>query len=314
MDRKRKRYRRNRFGLFVFSLPVILLAGILLCLNPDWWYLMTAGLGRDEVSMERTTIPLVSLSVEELQDMENVTLDQSMLLINTEYMLSEDFVAETGEYKHSGVNMNVCILNAYGELSAAVLENTGDKLYVSSGIRDRAKQQQLYEEDPETAMIPGASEHETGLCMDVYVAGFAGDGFLKAEAGQFVNSRCHEYGFIIRYPSYGEDITGIRFEPWHIRYVGQPHADVIYNNRLTLEEYILGLKEGVCYETERYFVIRQKAEDGCLQLPTECESYIISPDNTGCYIVTGKKEVSKIWLIETISDIEQGQSLFLSPG
>lgn len=309
-----KRRKKNRVRLFAISLPVILLAGILLYLRPDWWYLLTAGSGREEVSMESTTIPLVTLSLEELQEKENVTFDQSMLLINTEHLLSEEFVAETGEYKHSGVNMNVCILDAYGELSAAVLEKTGDKLYISSGIRDRAKQQILYEEDPETATVPGASEHETGLCMDVYVAGFAGDGFLKAEAGQFVNSHCHEYGFIIRYPSYGEDITGIRFEPWHIRYVGQPHADVIYNNKLTLEEYILGLNEGICYETERYFVIRQRSKDGMLLVPTGCESYIISPDNTGCYIVTGTKEVSQIWYIETISDIEQGRSPLLSPG
>ncbi len=307
-----KRKRKNRYGLLAFSLPVILLAGILLYLNPDWWYLLTAGSGREEVSIESTTIPLAELSVEELLEMENVTFDQSMLLINTEHMLSEDFVAETGEYKTSGVNMNVCILNAYGELSAAVLEETGDKLYISSGIRDRARQQVLYEEDPETATIPGASEHETGLCMDVYVTGFAGDGFLKAEAGQFVNSHCHEYGFIIRYPSYGEEITGIRFEPWHIRYVGQPHADIIYNNKLTLEEYIVGLKEGICYETERYYIIRQRMEGGTLKVPTGCESYIISPDNTGCYIVTGTKEVSKIRDLETARGINLGHPLYLS--
>lgn len=301
-----KQKRKKRIGLFAISLPVILLAGILLCLNSDRWYLLTAGLFRTEVSMERTTIPLVSLSVEELQERENVTFDQSMLLINTEYMLSEDFAAETGEYKDSGVDMNVCILEAYGALSAAVQEKTGDKLYVSSGIRDREKQQLLYEEDPETATVPGASEHETGLCMDVYVAYFAGDGFLKSAAGQFVNSHCHEYGFIIRYPNYGEKSTGIRFEPWHIRYVGQPHADVIYNNKMTLEEYILGLKEGVCYETERYFIIRQKSEDGCLRVPTGCESYVISPDNTGCYIVTGKKEIAKIRYVTGVGEINFG--------
>ena len=120
----------------------------------------------------------------------------------------------------------------------------------------------------------------------------------------FVNSHCHEYGFIVRYPSYGEEQTGIRFEPWHIRFVGQPHADIIYNNKLTLEEYISELKEGVCYETERYFILRQRAEDGQLLLPTGCESYVISPDNTGCYLVTGKKTVSQIRYVETARGIE----------
>lgn len=291
--------RKNRRRILVVLIPIALLAGVLLFLNPDWWYRLTSDLGRNNISMESSTIPLVELSVEELREKDNVVFDQSMLLINTEFLLSESFAAETGEYKDSGVDMNVCILEAYGELSAAVREQTGDKLYVSSGIRDRAKQQKLYEEDPETATIPGASEHETGLCLDVYVAYFAGDGFLKSEAGQFVNAHCHEYGFIIRYPSYGEKSTGIRFEPWHIRYVGQPHADIIYNNKLTLEEYILSLKEGVCYETGMYYIIRQKEKDGKLLVPTGCKSYIISPDNTGGYIITGTKEVAKVRYVET---------------
>ncbi|MBE5950395.1 MAG: D-alanyl-D-alanine carboxypeptidase family protein [Lachnospiraceae bacterium] len=305
-----RRKQKRKLGLFVFFLPVILIAGILLYLNPDWGYLLTSGLGREKVSIESTTIPLVELSVDELRTMENVTFDQSMLLINTEHMLSENFTAETGEYKQSGVYMNVCILEAYTELSAAVTEKTGDKLYISSGIRDRVKQQKLYEQDPETATVPGASEHETGLCMDVYVTGFAGDGFLKSEAGMFINSHGHEYGFIIRYPNYGEEITGIRFEPWHIRYVGQPHADIIYNNKLTLEEYILEFKEGICYETERYFIIRQRIEEGVLKVPDGCESYVISPDNTGCYFITGKKKVSQIRNIVSTREITLDQPPF----
>lgn len=312
--KRSKTNKKNRNKIPVISLPILILTGVLLLLNPDWRYWLTADLGRNNISMESSTIPLVELSMEELLEKENVVFDQSLMLINTEYMLAESFVAETGEYKDSGVDMNVCILDEYGELSAAVLKQTGDKLYVSSGIRDRKRQQELYEEDPETATVPGASEHETGLCMDVYVAYFAGDRFLKSEAGQFVNSHCHEYGFIIRYPNYGEKETGIRFEPWHIRYVGQPHADIIYNNKLTLEEYILHLKEGVCYETGMYYIIRQKEKDGKLLVPTGCESYIISPDNTGGYIVTGTKEIAKVRYLETSRGIDKGHPPFLSRG
>lgn len=46
----------------------------------------------------------------------------------------------------------------------------------------------------------------------------------------------HEYGFIIRYPKDKTDITGYEYEPWHIRYVGNPQAIYLYNNHLTLEE------------------------------------------------------------------------------
>ena len=293
-----KRKRKKKYTLFVITLPILLVA-VYFAVNPDLWYRFTAGAERQRVSVRESKAVMKERSLTDLQTDGSVQFNQSLLLINTEYMLPEDFVAETGEYKDSGVEMNRCILEAYGVLAAAVKEETGDKLYISSGIRDKEHQQRLYEEDPKTATIPGASEHETGLCMDVYVTYYAGDGFLKSEAGQFVNYSCDEYGFIIRYPSYGEKETGIRFEPWHIRYVGFPHSEIIYNNKLTLEEYIFSLKEGVCYEAEGYLITRQRPVDGKVYVPEGCDSYVVSPYNTGCYIITGKKTVATIKYLET---------------
>ena len=231
----------------------------------------------------------VDVSLDILGADDRVRFDQSLMLINTEYMLADDFLPQVSEYKDTTVYMNDCMISAYASLSAAVKEKTGEKLYVSSDLRTAEEQEALYLEDPLTATVPGASEHQTGLALDVYVAYYSGDGFLKSRSGRFVNSDCHKYGFIIRYPSYGEESTKIRFEPWHIRYVGQPHASVIYNNHITLEEYVLGLDENVWYEIEGYFVCRQRlSEQGTFNLPAEYESCVISPDNTGCYIITVK--------------------------
>lgn len=294
-----KRKRNKGFKLWVIAIPLVLLIAYF-AVKPDRWYLLTAGTGRQEISVKKNKGTMEEYALADMQANESFKFNQSLMLINTDYVLSDDFVAETTEYKDTGVLMNACVPTAYSALTDAVKASTGDKLYISSGIRDRKRQQELYEEDPETATIPGASEHETGLCLDVYVAYYAGDGFLKSEAGQFVNSHCDEYGFIIRYPSYGEKETGIRFEPWHIRYVGFPHSEIIYNNRLTLEEYILSLEEGVCYEANGYYITRQRPRDGKVQVPTGCDSYVVSPDNTGCYIITGKKTVAKIKYLETI--------------
>jgi len=294
-----KRKRKKGSKLWAIAIPLVLLIAYF-AVNPDRWYLLTAGSGRQEISVKKAKVDMAEYALADLQKNELFQFNQSLMLINTEYMLAEEFEAETAEYKDTGVKMNACVPVAYGALVDAVKAKTGDKLYISSGIRDRKRQQELYKEDPETATIPGASEHETGLCMDIYVAYFAGDGFLKSEAGQFVNSHCDEYGFIIRYPSYGEKETGIRFEPWHIRYVGFPHSEIIYNNRLTLEEYIFSLEEGVCYEADGYYITRQRPMDGKVQVPAGCDSYIVSPDNTGCYIITGKKTVARIKYLETV--------------
>lgn len=228
-------------------------------------------------------------TLSELEADERITIDQSMMLINTEYMLDKSFVPDVSEYKDTDVYMNKCMLESYARMSADIIEKFDKKLYVSSDLRSTEEQEQLYLDDPLTATMPGASEHQTGLALDVYVAYFAGDGFIKSPVGRFVNAECWKYGFIIRYPSYGEDETGIRFEPWHIRYVGQPHANIIYNNHLTLEEYILSLEVGQWYEADGYLFCRQAAVDGELSLPESFNSCTISPDNTGYYVVTVQK-------------------------
>ena len=231
----------------------------------------------------------VEYTFAELENDGRVTFGQSLMLVNTQYTLPEKFLPQVSEYKDTTVYMNDCMLSAYASLSAAVTEKTGKKLYVSSDLRSREEQESLYLEMPDTATAPGASEHETGLALDVYVARYSGDGFIKSKAGRFVNSECWKYGFIIRYPAFAEDITGIRFEPWHIRYVGHPHSDIIYNNHLTLEEYILSMEIGEWYEAEGYLICRQAISgQETVILPAEFSHCVVSPDNTGCYIVTVK--------------------------
>lgn len=248
----------------------------------------TQGFFRVPIDVDKTSLGVsCEYSLEELKNDQRVIFDQSLMLVNTEYMLQEGFTPDVLEYKDTTVYMSRCMLDAYASLSAAVRERTGKKLYVSSDLRSAEEQAVLYAEDPLTATVPGASEHQTGLALDVYVAYYAGDAFVKSQAGRFVNSHAHEYGFIIRYPSYGEDVTGIRYEPWHIRYVGHPHSDAIYRNHTTLEEYIESLEIGEWYEIEGYLISRQKISD-MLILPEKFESCVISPDNMGNYIITVK--------------------------
>lgn len=250
-----------------------------------------AGLFRDRADLKEVDEPTVrEKTISELQSAKNVILDQSLMLINTVYMLDDSFIPSVSEYKDTTVFMNDCVLDAFASLSASVKEKFGQKLYVSSDLRDSEEQKELYENDPTTATIPGASEHQSGLALDVYAAYYAGDAFLKSPIGRYVNSHCHEYGFIIRYPSYGEDITGIRFEPWHIRYVGAPHAKIIYGNMLTLEEYILSFELNKWYSYDGYLISRQSADNNTLEIPEEYESCVISPDNTGSYMVTVKQK------------------------
>ncbi|MBM6997781.1 M15 family metallopeptidase [Paenibacillus sp. DXFW5] len=88
--------------------------------------------------------------------------------------------------------------------------------------------------------VPGHSEHETGLAIDVS----GSDGKCAAEScfgdtkeAAWLADHATEYGFIIRYPEGKEDITGYKYEPWHLRYVGKEIAADIGERDITLEEY-----------------------------------------------------------------------------
>lgn len=125
---------------------------------------------------------------------------------------------------------------------------------VTAGYRTRAQQQAILDERTneyvqqgmsrgkarkqaeETVALPGTSEHELGLAVDINAADSA-----NAEANQqvydWLAAHAWEYGFILRYPDGKTEVTGIAYEPWHYRYVGQQTAKAITEGGLVLEEY-----------------------------------------------------------------------------
>ena len=124
---------------------------------------------------------------------------------------------------------------------------------VSAGYRSVAYQQQLFDEQVyayrqdgmtksqataktrQTVADPGASEHHTGLAFDITVPS---QQFSNTKQSVWLAQHCWEYGFIIRYPIDKTNITGIAYEPWHIRYVGVEHSIPMRDEGLCLEEYI----------------------------------------------------------------------------
>lgn len=85
---------------------------------------------------------------------------------------------------------------------------------------------------------PRFSEHETGLALDVMGSNKNYTKFAYTNEYEWVKENAYNYGFIIRYPENKEDITKYIYESWHLRYVGKDVAKYIYDNNLTLEEYL----------------------------------------------------------------------------
>ncbi len=227
-----------------------------------------------------------TVSLDEFLGYDNVSVNESLLLVNEKYKLSENYIPQTVYHQKRNVEMNVCAKESFDELSEAVFGESGETLLISSAYRDFEKQEEIKAEEGGIAQMPGCSEHQTGLALDVFVQNFAGESFIKCEAGQFVNENCGDYGFVIRYPAFGEGDTGITYEPWHLRYVGFPHSKIINNSKMTFEEYIEFFELGKFYTYENYVITRQNTKN--IFVPKIFESAVVSEDNTGAVIITFK--------------------------
>lgn len=242
---------------------------------------------------ERVTVTAVNpetvpVTLDELTEKENVRFDTSLMLISPGHPLPDGFVPELADYRETGVLMEKNTAEAYGALSDAILSDCGTKLYVIASYRTDEEQEAVKDSEGDVAAAVGESEHQAGLALDLAVKGYGGASFLKTGAGKTVNRECFRYGFIIRYPFWGEKETGFSFEPWHVRYVGEPHAEIIMGNRMTLESYLSSLTPDKWYSYDGYLISRQSGEEP--EIPSSFLSLTVSPDNCGCYVITAKTE------------------------
>lgn len=111
-------------------------------------------------------------------------------------------------------------------------------------IRDRSLQENGKEHTERYVARPYFSEHHTGLAIDYIVIrdGKRIEDTDDLQVYERIYRYLYQFGFILRYPVEKENITGIAYEPWHIRYVGKKYASKMYRNNLTLEEYHAILK------------------------------------------------------------------------
>ena len=230
-------------------------------------------------------LAMSTYTYESLTQLENVIADASAMLINGQYTIPEG--AEPALVSYGDKQINACMLEALIRMDQHIYELYGESLSVVSAYRSADHQQDVISTSKgNTAAAVGASEHQYGLGIDIGVEGYGGRSFLKTAIGRHVNNHCYEYGFIIRYPLCTSDVTGITYEPWHIRYVGVPHAEIIYRSGMVLEEYIESLELGSFYLYEGYLISRQHPNS--ILVPDDFSSCTVSFDNTGYCIVTVK--------------------------
>ncbi len=195
--------------------------------------------------------------------MKTITLQHSLIHSGNLILVNAKYPFQGSIQKDTLSSVSEAIPAVFMDSSAAkLLTSLMEKLHgweqiiAVSGWRCAQEQKEIYAASlkengkkytEQFVALPGHSEHETGLAIDLALKqehiDFVCPHFPYTGICQKFRQNAATYGYIQRYPQSKESITGIGHEPWHFRYVGIPHADIIAERGLTLEEYIAFLKQ-----------------------------------------------------------------------
>jgi len=217
-------------------------------------------------TLSSNTASVSSISAEEkaLQTLAADLDSWQLKLVNAKSPLPDGFSIETTKITASyardvGMSFDARAVSNLNAMCAAA-EADGINLLVISSFRTHSKQTSLYynqvdkmrarypnlsdEEIKKKAStvsaFPGTSEHELGLAVDF---NSVEESFEGTEQFRWLKANAEKYGFVMRYAKEKENITGIIYEPWHYRYVGEKHAKKMNELGYCLEEYVEYLKE-----------------------------------------------------------------------
>lgn len=191
------------------------------------------------------------LSNKDIVDLINT--DSINILVNKNFKLPNgyiplDLVVIDVSTTNAGMQLRKEASEALSQMfSAAAIDNIN--LMVGSAYRSYDRQVSIYancvisagkSEADRSCAKAGYSEHQTGLAVDLTntaKACYLKQCFSETTAGIWLKENAYKYGFVLRYTSAKEEITGYKNEPWHYRYIGIIEAKKVHDSGLCLEEY-----------------------------------------------------------------------------
>lgn len=195
--------------------------------------------------------------------MANIKIDRddirrgTLILVNAVYGIGQDTQLQQqipvfADLPHIKMEMEAAL--ALQKLIAFV--DHDNEITGVSGYRKKAEQIRIFEDSllkngreftQTYVALPDHSEHQTGLAIDLAKKqeniDFIRPEFPSDGSFQRFRSLAALAGFVERYPAGKEHITGIGAEPWHFRYVGYPHAKIMEEQGMVLEEYMDWLRQ-----------------------------------------------------------------------
>lgn len=192
----------------------------------------------DEKEKEQWYLKLVNaknpMTQEDVPEVATETIDSNGYQVDARIMgdLEDMFAAA----RAAGRNPVICSAFRAWETQEYLYQNKIQRVMSEEGLPE----DQAAVEAGTVVAVPGTSEHQIGLALDIVSSEYMNldEKQMETEDQQWLMENSWKYGFILRYPLDKSDITGIIFEPWHYRYVGKEAAKEIYEQDITLEEYL----------------------------------------------------------------------------
>lgn len=138
--------------------------------------------------------------------------------------------------RREGLDFWICSAYRTIEKQRDLFEDKVRRVTAETGLTGEAAREKAGTE----VAFPGTSEHNLGLAVDIVARDYQilDEKQARTEEAQWLKENCWKYGFILRYPTDKTEETGIIFEPWHYRYVGEKAAKEIMEQGICLEEYL----------------------------------------------------------------------------
>jgi len=260
MDKKKKRERGQ--GVWARKFPMFLLSAAMIAV-------VAASGGEAGAQPEPTPTSAMALKEkapasqkivwggeEEEEPEQEKEEDWRLILVNRWNPMPEDYEVTLAELDSNHAVDERC----YDDLQAMLADcrKAGLRPVICSSYRTNETQQRLYkakvkkfrgkgynqkraeEEAGKIVAVPGTSEHQLGLAVDIVDKSHQvlDKSQERTKVQKWLIEHCWEYGFILRYPNDKSEITGIIYEPWHYRYVGKEAAKEITEQGVCLEEYL----------------------------------------------------------------------------
>ncbi|HEP4717193.1 TPA: D-alanyl-D-alanine carboxypeptidase family protein [Streptococcus pyogenes] len=244
--------KHNHFKLLLQTLVVLLfVGGIYLFIKPEKQATKTP-------SSQQASSQKVVKNSKEFTGLPKVSpKDWELILVNRDHM-TEELSPELVDI--NGISVDKRIEQATSDFLAAA-QAIDPQEHLISGYRSVAYQAELYQsyikkemandptltQEAAEALVqtylqpPGASEHHTGLAIDMSTVDTLNAS--DPSVSKAVQKIAPDYGFVLRFPEGKKTSTGVDYEDWHYRYVGKASARYMAQHNLTLEEYIAALKE-----------------------------------------------------------------------